>query len=210
MKNPILPLFPLALVVFPGQVVPLHIFEERYRAMIAACRAGRGGPGNGTFGISFQGATLHRVGCSLEIEKILREYEDGRLDLVAVGKQRYRMLKLYDDQPYFTAAVEFIEDREERMDRSLAEQVGERYRRLCKIAVESGQGEAPMVASSHSSFHIAQGVDLDLDQRQQLLETTSENGRLKVLEKHLERRLAVVHEHLEARRRRQANGYPDP
>jgi hypothetical protein len=67
-----------------------------------------------------------------------------------------------------------------------------------------------MVASSHSSFHIAQGVDLNLDQRQQLLETTSENGRLKVLEKHLERRLAVVHEHLEARRRRQANGYPDP
>ena len=206
MKNPILPLFPLALVVFPGQVVPLHIFEERYKAMIAACRAGAGGPDNGAFGISFQEATLHRVGCSLRIEKILHEYEDGRLDLLAVGKQRYRMLKLYDDQPYFTAAVEFFEDRQERKDRGLSERVAERYRLLRLMAVELWRRNSQMVASSHPSFRIAQGVDLDLDQRQHLLETTSENRRLRVLEEYLERRLAAAYEYLEERRRTQANG----
>lgn len=210
MNNTVIPLFPLALVVYPGQVVPLHIFEERYKAMIAACRGGEGGAGNAPFGISFQGATLYRVGCSLKIEKILREYEDGRLDLVAVGKQRYRMLKLYNDQPYFTAAVEVLEDGEETMDKSLAEQVGERYRQWCKLARESAQPSPAAVAPSRPSFHIAQAVGLELEQRQLLLEMTSENQRLRALGEHLERRLAVLQEHLEAKRRMQVNGHPDP
>lgn len=210
MKAPIIPLFPLELVVFPGQVVPLHIFEERYKAMVAACRGGDGGAGNSPFGISFQGATLYRVGCSLEIGKILREYEDGRLDLFAVGKRRYRMLKLYNDRPYFTGSVEFFEDGEEAADQALAERVGELYGQLRTMGRGQGLADAGIAASTSNSFQIAQAANLELEQRQHLLEMTSENRRLEAVEDYLKQRLALFHEQLEAKKRREANGHPDP
>ena len=177
--------------------------------MVAACRGGDGGEGKSPFGISFQGATLYRVGCSLEIGKILREYEDGRLDLLAVGKRRYRMLKLYNDRPYFTGAVEFFDDEEEAADQALVQRVGELYGKLRTMGRGRGQADSGTADSPYHSFQIAQAANLELEHRQRLLEMTSENRRLEAVEDFLKQRFVVFHEQLEEKKRREANGHPD-
>jgi Lon protease-like protein len=111
-----LPLFPLGSVLYPGLVLPLHIFEERYRQLVADLLAGpeprqfgviaiRHGRETGVDGVS----ALYDTGCTA----VLREaeaYEDGRYDLITVGAQRFRLLSLGDQAPYFSGDVDFLTD----------------------------------------------------------------------------------------------------
>jgi Lon protease-like protein len=135
-----LPLFPLGTVLFPGLVLPLHIFEERYRTLVRELREPPSGA-PATFGVvaiergwetamlappspaaekangeggpaSTDRLTLHDVGCSAEIRQIT-EHTDGRFDLVTVGRRRFRMVDVYPDQaPYLVGEVEWIAEPE--------------------------------------------------------------------------------------------------
>lgn len=121
-----LPLFPLGTVLFPGLVLPLHVFEERYRELVR--HLVREGTERKTFGVvaiergwevdtsaagpaGYVGtsATLHEVGCSAEIRQ-LTEHTDGRFDLVTVGQRRFRIREVHaDDAPFLIADVEWID-----------------------------------------------------------------------------------------------------
>ena len=108
----VIPIFPLSIVVFPEQTLPLHIFEDRYKEMIADCRVAEQHGGELPIGISFgQDTSVHReVGCSVVLAKVLNEYDDGRLDIITVGRQRYRIGQTYSDRSYLTAEVQFFVD----------------------------------------------------------------------------------------------------
>lgn len=115
-----LPLFPLGLVLFPGMLLPLHVFEERYQVLIrelmelpederrfgvVAIRQGSEVGGKAITGIS----ALHEIGCSAHLRRVL-EHDAGQFDLVTLGTQRYRLTRLYSDRPFLTADVEWLPD----------------------------------------------------------------------------------------------------
>lgn len=101
-----LPVFPLGLVLMPRMPLPLHIFEERYRTMIARCLEEEI-----PFGVLLHtGTTVQSVGCLAEIESVLNRYDDGRLDVLTVGTQRFNATAMYEDQPYLEADVDIFHD----------------------------------------------------------------------------------------------------
>jgi len=206
-EHPLIPLFPLALVVFPGQTLPLHIFEPRYKTMMADCRAPEARGEFLPFGISFGQDTTVRseVGCSVVVEKILNEYADGRLDIITVGQERYRIIEVFQDRPYLTAAVEFFADEEETADPMLLEKVQARYREFLAL-IEEESGAQLDKSAPGESFQLAQAAGLSLELKQQLLETTSENQRLQSLDEHFEKVIPTLTERQEEKRRVQSNG----
>ena len=102
-----IPLFPLGLVLLPQMPLPLHIFEERYKSMIGECIEK-----NKEFGIVyFNGTDIQAIGCTASIHKVLKRYDDGRLDILTRGERRFEISEMYDDKPYLEAKVNFFDDR---------------------------------------------------------------------------------------------------
>ena len=111
----LIPLFPLSIVVFPGQHVPLHIFEDRYKEMIADCEAPPDGESS-PFGISLatnEGRKMESIGCTVVVEGIGPKYPDGSFAIVGQGRRRYLTRETYGDRAYATARVEYFDDVEE-------------------------------------------------------------------------------------------------
>lgn len=210
MTHPVLPLFPLPLVLFPGQDLPLHIFEPRYRAMIADCKAAVTAAGTpAPFGVILGRDThlLGRIGCAAVIERILREYDDGCLDLVARGDGRFRVLAVREDKPYLTGSVEPVPDEEEAVDPALVARVGALYGRLAALVAEE-IGAPPEGAPPARAYELGQTAGLTVELRQHLLEILSENRRLEFLQAHLDGLLPAMEERAEERRRIRSNGRP--
>jgi ATP-dependent Lon protease len=206
MAHPILPLFPLPLVLFPGQHLPLHIFEPRYRAMVADCRAADAGS-PAPFGIILGHDTrlLGRIGCTAAIARILREHDDGRLDLVARGGERFRVLAVHEDRPYLTGSVEWMPDEAGAVDPALVVRVRSLYGQLAALVAEE-VGASPEGALATRAYELGQAAGLTVALRQQLLETLAENQRLELLQGHLEGLLPVLRQRAEERRRIRSNG----
>src|SRR5271168_1519086 len=102
----LIPLFPLDVVLFPGTPLPLHIFEPRYKEMIGECLAQ-----HRTFGVVRaldQG--LAEVGCTAEIVTVVKEYPDGRLDIVTEGRQRFEVVRVNQERSFLQAEVLMIDD----------------------------------------------------------------------------------------------------
>jgi hypothetical protein len=111
-----LPLFPLGTVLYPGLVLPLHIFEDRYRQLVRDLLAGpepqqfgviaiREGRETGASGVS----ALFEIGCTATLRQVDR-HDDGRYDLVTVGTQRFRLISLNDSQPYLQGEVDLLDE----------------------------------------------------------------------------------------------------
>src|SRR5215210_4794501 len=115
------PLFPLGLVALPTELVPLHIFEERYKTMMSECLdSGR------EFGIVWLSDDgLKAVGCACEIAEVLERLDDGRMNLLTRGTRPFRVLERQEELPYPAGHVEFLDDRDEEPDPRLAEEAHE-------------------------------------------------------------------------------------
>lgn len=197
-----LPLFPLNLVLYPSERLPLHIFEPRYKEMVAYCL-----DAEQPFGIVMAAEEgIAEVGCSARIERIIRRYEDGRMDILAVGEERFRVQQLYQDEPYLSADVDPIEEPEEPSERSLQERLITQHMRLLELA---GRTVRPSLYQDVPalSFAIAPNAGLSPQQKQELLETLTENDRLQYLVNHLESLIPRVEEVEDVRRRIQSNGH---
>jgi ATP-dependent Lon protease len=105
-ETAIIPIFPLNVVLFPHQPLPLHIFEPRYKAMVNDCLEQ-----NKDFGVllAHQGQLFQNGTCA-RIENILEKYDDGRLKILTLGKQRFRVNKILEGKPYLEGEVEFWDD----------------------------------------------------------------------------------------------------
>ncbi|MEA2411576.1 MAG: hypothetical protein QOC77_2137 [Thermoleophilaceae bacterium] len=171
------PLFPLGLVLLPGEVVPLHIFEERYKLMIGECLES-----DGEFGIVWLSDDgLREVGCTARVTQVLTELEDGRLNILVAGGRPFRLLRRIDDMPYPAGEVEMLDDADGSPDESpeeleLAAEARERYADL----VEQVTDERPSADDLEDldAYGMAATIEFDAAPKQELLELRSERERL--------------------------------
>ena len=174
MEQQLLPLFPLNVVLFPRTPLPLHIFEERYKEMI-----GEAIEAKTEFGVVLAGEKgIVNIGCTAVIEKVLKEYDDGRMDVLASGRRRFEIVRLNDDKSYLRGAVEYFDDEAfDPIPPGMKERVIEGYNDLCRIDPPEPLLE-PEMADPQLSFQLAQALP-DLSFRQMLLATRSESERMK-------------------------------
>src|SRR6266567_8466394 len=107
--NTLLPLFPLDLVLLPGVPLPLHIFEPRYKEMIAECLDHQS-----VFGIiRTKEESLATIGCTAEIMNVLKKYPDGRMNILAEGKKRFEVLQVNQERAFLRADVFYLHDEDD-------------------------------------------------------------------------------------------------
>jgi len=170
------PLFPLGIVALPGESVPLHIFEDRYRKMIEHCLQSE----DGEFGILWlSDEELKQVGCACEIERVIERLEDGRLNIVVRGTRPFRLIERQDDLPFPAGAVELLGDEEEALDPQAGRAARELYKELVMQATDKELDQRELQALD--SYAMASTVEFEVHDKQQLLESRSENARLRLL-----------------------------
>ena len=197
-----LPLFPLGLVLYPGERTPLHIFEPRYKQMTTFCLEH-----NEPFGVVlFEDEEMADVGCTARILKVVHRYEDGRLDIIVEGEDRFRLLDLHDDASYLTFDGETIDEPEETPKRDLQQRLITQHMRLLELA---GRTIRPSLYQdvTELSYVIAPNAGLSSQQKQDVLEILTENERIEYLINHLESLIPRVRKMEDVRRRIRSNGH---
>jgi Lon protease-like protein len=177
----LVPLFPLPLVLLPAMPLPLHIFEDRYKEMMGDIIAlSEAGSADAEFGVVLaKDEGIINIGCTASVQKVMRRYEDGRLDLLAVGQRRFRIAGINEDKAYLRAEVEYFEDVDlTEVPADLKRRANSAYRQL--IALEGTRQEFDAASSSRLSFQIAYLLD-DVEKRQMVLALRSEVERLEFL-----------------------------
>lgn len=189
-----LSLFPLEVVLFPGQPMPLHVFEDRYKEMIGECLEKRS-----EFGVVLmkENAILN-VGCTAEITAVTRRYKDGRMDLETIGRRRFEVLFLDENKSYLRAATQFFED-EDAAAKGAAREMAVLRRRAMKLHSDildllySDQEERDRhrnqvkTEAPQLSFHLVGPLPVDVDFKQLLLTLRSEGERLEKVVEYLEK-----------------------
>jgi Lon protease-like protein len=169
------PLFPLGIVALPSELIPLHIFEERYKAMIGHCLEDES-----EFGIVWLADDgLRPVGCACEIAEVLERMEDGRINLIARGTRPFRLESRQDELPYPAGTVEFLTDREETLDPAAADEARAAYAKLVEEATDR-EPDLDEIAGM-TAYEMAATVEFGLDAKQGLLDLRSESARMKLV-----------------------------
>jgi len=169
------PLFPLGIVALPHELIPLHIFEERFKTMMNECLRSEG-----EFGILWLSDDgLKEVGCACQIERVLERMDDGSMNLVARGTRPIRVLERQSHLAYPAGVVEFVADRDDPIDAELAQAAHQAYADLVKRATDREPGEDEL--SEMGAYAMAATVDFGLDAKQGLLDLRSENARLRLV-----------------------------
>jgi Lon protease-like protein len=206
-----LPLFPLSVVLFPGNPLPLHIFEPRYRRMLADCLAGdrRFGitPVNAEAGPPEAGA----VGCIAEV-RVNQELPDGRSNIVVVGGPRFVVLRVLEEAlPYLVGNVQTFEDNQgsdpETDEIELLRQLSLRYLAGLRELSDAPPEEPTLPDdASNLSFHVAGNLECDLTIKQRLLAERSTSRRVKALNLLLPMLTSAVENGIKVHRRAHGNG----
>ena len=176
-----IPLFPLNVVLFPGEQLPLHIFEPRYRRMVRECLDGQS-----PFGMLLamnDGVT--RVGCTAEILEVVKRYPDGRMDITTVGREPFRIVELFTDDPLLEGAVDYLEDRDSPDDPKTRHQLIEIYEACHTLLFGSLPRDVEHAPAAQLSYAIASCLPIDLLWKQQILELRTESDRQERLLRYL-------------------------
>jgi Lon protease-like protein len=173
-----IPLFPLGLVLMPQLLLPLHIFEERYKLMISECLNE-----HKEFGIVFfNGSEICNIGCTARILRVLKRYDDGRMDIGTKGDKRFIIHELNEEKPYLQARVEYFDDViEPQKDelRSLAQKGISLLKQLDKLSHNQDTYRDVDIGDLKSiSFLIAGSEGFTYEEKQKFLEMTSTYQRL--------------------------------
>ena len=194
------PLFPLGLVLLPGELVPLHIFEERYKLMIGECLEQES-----EFGIIWLSDDgLKEVGCSARITRVLERFDDGRLNILVEGTQPFRLTRRIEDLPYPAGHVESLADEGEAEAEAL-ERARSRYADLVEEVTESRPEPDALVKLD--AYGRAATLEVAPAAKQTLLELRSESGRLEQLEELFAEALQRIRMAERAAERASGNGH---
>jgi Lon protease-like protein len=170
------PLFPLGIVVLPSESVPLHIFEDRYRKMINHCLQ----TDEEEFGVLWlSDEELKRIGCACEIEQVVEQMEDGRMNILVRGTRPFELLERQDDLPYPAGTVTFPGEPPEEPDADSARSARELYRQLVAQATDRELTDGEL--AEMTAYRMAATVEFEIEAKQELLELRSENARLVLL-----------------------------
>jgi Lon protease-like protein len=183
-----LPIFPLPMVLFPGMPMPLHIFEERYRKMLSDIRAG-----NNLFGLSyFDSAAADRdapptghIGCVAEVAET-QALPDGRSNILAVGVVRYEVESYVESGDlYLVGRANFFEDEDDDLPalNTQSHDVATMFMRVANSvrAINDERGNLPDITGTDPqrlSFLVSAAMEIEVDQKQELLELRSTSERL--------------------------------
>ena len=195
------PLFPLGLVLIPHELVPLHIFEDRYKLMIGECLEH-----DREFGIVWLSDDgLKEVGCSARVTRVLERFDDGRINVLVEGTTPFRLVRRIDDLPYPAGDVEPLEDHGQGTpDGEALEAARQRYADL--VAEVTDERPEPDALAQLDAYGMAATLDVTLDAKQMLLELRSERERLEQLEALFGEALGRIRHAERAAERAQGNG----
>jgi ATP-dependent Lon protease len=197
-------LFPLGLVLLPSEQVPLHIFEPRYRELIAECL-----DADEPFGLVFADDDgLRRVGTLASVVEVTERFDDGRLNVVVEGGDRFRLMELTRGRSFHTGTVETLGDRVDPPTEEELERAASVFRRLVELT--GADVEPPDVTADQPSFALAARFELAPELKLELIEETSERVRLTRLCEILEAAAAAVERQRAIAELAQANGHARP
>lgn len=176
-----IPLFPLNVVLFPGEHLPLHIFEPRYRRMVRECL-----DIESSFGMLLALSDgIVRVGCTAEILNVTKRYDDGRMDILTIGRRPFRVVDLFDEDPLLEGSVDYLEDDDSLSDPQKQEELIALYEACHTLLFE---GIPPSLREGRPqllSYAVTSVLPLDLLWKQQILELRSEAERVDRLVRYL-------------------------
>lgn len=198
-------LFPLPLVLVPTERIPLHIFEPRYHELVQECLDTEGEFG---FVLATGDGAVHEIGTRARIAAVLETLEDGRMNIVVEGGERFRLLELTRGRSFQTGVVEPVDDEDEPpaledLERALAV-----FRELAEVA--DSDVDVPDAGSPDLDWELAARVDFGVDSKQELLATTSPALRMRRLIELLETSLEAVRLEQTLRERAGRNGKVSP
>jgi Lon protease-like protein len=197
----LLPIFPLEVVLFPGAPLPLHIFEPRYKEMIAECLEQKK-----LFGmVRAKENAVAEVGCSAMILNVMKRYEDGRMDISSEGRQRFAIVELNHDRSFLQAEISWFDDEEPApLPGKQSETALELHEQLFAVLGQDAEIDRNKI---HLSFQLASQLPVDLDFKQAILEMKSENERMETLIEYYRATIPKVEKTLRARERASGNGH---
>lgn len=174
-----IPIFPLNIVLFPELPLPLHIFEERYKIMIKECLEEKK-----EFGVVYTKENhIKKVGCTAKILRVLKEYDDGRMDILTQGVQRFKINELSEEKSYLQSAVSFFEDGEEPETEemiNLTKEGMQLLKTLEKLTVNKNDISFIEKLDIRIISFIISGIGgFTMNEKQQFLEMTSTSERLR-------------------------------
>jgi Lon protease-like protein len=173
----LIPLFPLEVVLFPGQPLPLHIFEDRYKEMIGECLET-----GCEFGVVLaKENSIVNVGCTAAITNVAKRYDDGRMDIETAGRRRFEVLFLNESKSYLRAAAQFFLDDAAEPEAKVRTRALELHAEVLALLFPDPDDRAKYVLDPgcpQRSFVLMGPLPVDLDFKQALLALRSEPERL--------------------------------
>jgi uncharacterized protein len=198
-----IPIFPLGIVVFPGEQLNLHIFEPRYRQLINECFS-NGKP----FGIpAVVNNQVVEIGTLVQVKEISKVYEDGKMDIKTEGLKVFRILELIKQVPdkLYSGAIVTYPDNSNQSKASLLQKVVAAVRELHRSLNITKDFKKP--DAELCSYDIAHHAGLSLEEENELLGLLAELQRLEYLKRHLNKVLPIVSEMESLKERVQLNGH---
>ena len=202
---PELGLFPLPIVLVPTERIPLHIFEPRYRELIAECI--EHGEEFGLVLATGDGA-VHKIGTRAAVAQVLEVLDDDAMNIVVEGGERFRLVDLTSGRSFTTGIVETVEDEDEPPLEADVERATEVFRQLAEAA--DSDVDLPDPRSPLYDFELTARVDFAVSSKQELLAMTSPRARMKTLIELLETALEAVQLEAVLRERASRNGKVSP
>jgi Lon protease-like protein len=198
-----LPIFPLDLVLFPGQPLPLHIFEPRYREMIGQCLAQKS-----PFGVvRAKDNSIADVGCSAEIIALTKRYDDGRMDIETAGRRRFELVQINQELNFLQAEVVYQEDENGSSSPADVQHALDLHLQIVRLIGPNQDYKPPEAQDPQLSYELAGSIPIDLDFKQTLLATRSETDRLAMLVEFYEQVLPKLQRAARVRDKAGGNGH---
>jgi Lon protease-like protein len=197
-------LFPLGIVLLPAEQIPLHIFEDRYQELIAECLEE-----DREFGLVYADDDgLRGIGTRAAVTEVLDRFDDGRLNIVVEGRERFRLLELTEGRSFHTGRIAPLDDEPDAADPKDAERALELFHRL--VDLTGAEVEEPRLDAAQLSFELAGRFEFAPELKQRLLQLTSERRRMQLLAELLTAAAEAVEREREIAERAQTNGKVDP
>jgi Lon protease-like protein len=198
-----IPIFPLDLVLFPEMILPLHIFEPRYRQMIRRCL-----DGPSEFGVVLaRSGGIAAYGCTAEISEVSKDYGDGRMDILTEGRSVFRIQGIISEQPYREADVEMLADGGSAPLGAEPVELIRAYEKCHQIVYGHSPKAEERSGAASLAYFIAADLPLPVDDKQAVLELRSEQARRTLLLERLREMLPALELKNRIREKARSNGH---